>query len=77
MTHSKMKPKALALLGFLVSTEAQDILASKNYEYPANQSVKEHPNVAPLADLKVTPVKQETLADVGPTLKMLQKAGLN
>lgn len=77
MAHSKMKPKALALLNFLVSKDAQNILANKNYEYPSRPNIAEHPNVAPLRGLKVTPVKQETLADVGPTLSLLQKLGLN
>jgi iron(III) transport system substrate-binding protein len=77
LKHSKMKPKALALLNFLVSDEAQAILAVDNYEYPARSTVREHPNVAPLKGLKMTPVKQESLTDVGPTLKLLQKAGLN
>ena len=66
---------ASALLAFLVSEETQNTFAGKMYEYPTRPGVKTHPDVPALTG-SVVRVNQEALTDVGPTLNMLRKLGL-
>ncbi|MFT7623888.1 MAG: iron(III) transport system substrate-binding protein, partial [Myxococcota bacterium] len=75
--HSQKKDAVAKLLAFLISEDAQKLLSQDNFEYPARKGMRVHADVAPLSELKMTPVKQEHLTDAGPTLKLLQKVGLN
>ena len=77
LKHSKKQAVAAKLLEFLVSEDAQNVLAQDNFEYPSRTGMKVNAAVQPLGELKVTRVKQEHLTDVGPTLKLLQKLKLN
>ena len=66
---------ATALLEFLVSEETQNTLAGKMFENPTRPGVKTHPDVPALTGAVVR-VDQEALTDVGPTLAILRKLGL-
>ncbi len=70
-------PGAKALLEFMISEEAQKVLSQDNYEYPARKGMRVHTDVKALGEVKMTPVPQEHLTDVGPTNALLQKLGLN
>ena len=67
---------ARRLLEFLVSPAAQEYFAQETFEYPTVPGVATHPDVPPLSALNLADVDQEHLADVGPTLSMLQELGL-
>ncbi len=77
LAHSKRPDKAKKFLEYLLSEKAQTIFSQANYEYPARAGLTVHSNVAPMNTLKMTRVQQDHLTDVGATLKMLQKLGLN
>ena len=64
------------LLRYLVSRETQQRFSEENFEYPTRPGVPVHPDVAPLAHLHLARVDQAYLADVGPTLELLQDLGL-
>ncbi len=64
------------LAAWLVSEPAQRHFTHANFEYPARAGVPTHPDVAPLADIPLSPITQEHLADLGPTLAMLEALGL-
>lgn len=50
---SKNKAEAQKLLEYLVSPEAQRLLADSSFEFPVNQSVKAHPILADFGTFKI------------------------
>ena len=50
--HSRHKDAAVNLLEWLSSTEAQNLFADSNLEYPVNPNVKPHPTVAAWGSFK-------------------------
>lgn len=44
--YAQNRERAVQLIEFLSSTEAQNLYADANYEYPANPAVKPHPLIA-------------------------------
>jgi len=73
--HSKRKAKALKLVSFLLSHEAQTHFAQKVFEYPTIADVKLHPNVPPIPPGALAGDKA-ALADVQGTVRMLRDLGL-
>lgn len=67
---------AEALLTFLVSEASQTHFASEGFEYPTVPGIKTHERVPALETLGLADVDQRHLADLGPTLELLRKLGL-
>lgn len=68
--------QARELIEFLAGEAAQRHFAQETFEYPAVPGVPTHPRVPALDALGLADVDQAHLADVGPTLKLLQELGL-
>jgi iron(III) transport system substrate-binding protein len=54
--YAKNRESAVQLIEFLSSTEAQNLFADTNYEYPANPQVKPHPLIAAWGTFKADQV---------------------
>lgn len=54
--YAKNRQSAIHLIEFLSSSEAQNLFADVNYEYPANPSVKPHPLIAAWGTFKADQV---------------------
>jgi iron(III) transport system substrate-binding protein len=54
--HAKHRAQAIQLLEFLSSTQAQNLYADGNYEYPANPDVKPHALIAAWGPFKADTV---------------------
>ena len=73
---SPRRAAAEKLLAYLVSEGAQAHFANEVFEYPTVPGIKVHERVPSLDSLNLATVDQSHLADVGPTLKLLQELGL-
>jgi len=73
--HSDNVVGAEALLAYLVSEDAQSFFATQVYEYPTRPGVALHADV-PALDASLVSVDQAALTDIGPTLTLLRKLGL-
>ena len=73
--HSQRKAKALQLVNFLLSEEAQNHFAQKTFEYPTIKGIKLHPSVPPIAEGALAGDKS-ALADVQGTIKLLRRLNL-
>ncbi len=73
--HAKNVATAEQLVAFLVSKTAQTYFKDKVFEYPTVSDVSPPAAVSGLLE-NLSPVKQEALSDVGPTLTMLRELGL-
>jgi iron(III) transport system substrate-binding protein len=70
-------PAAQRLLDFLVSSEGQPLFAELNYEYPLVADVAAHPDVEPLAGLRLAEVDVAAAAlDIDATFALMEKVGL-
>lgn len=76
LKSSKNQPAGQALARFLLSESAQTVFAQENFEYPTRRGIATHPDVTPLKDVRLAPAPQAAMADVGPTIEMLQRLGL-
>jgi len=74
--ESPRRVAAEKLLAYLVSESAQAHFANEVFEYPTVPGIKTHERVPSLESLNLAEVDQSHLADVGPTLKLLQELGL-
>ena len=74
--NSSKLEEAKRLLEFLVSKSAQTYFAQKTFEYPTRPGIPAHADVTPVDQLNLAPIKQAWLADVGPTVALLQKLGI-
>jgi iron(III) transport system substrate-binding protein len=54
--HAKNRAAAIQLLEYLTTPEAQSLLASSSFEYPANPAVKPHPLLARFGSFKAQSV---------------------
>ena len=73
---SPRRDAALNLVRFLVGPEAAAYFAQESFEYPVRPGVETHEGVPSLDSLGLATVDQRALADVGPTLELLEKLGL-
>ncbi len=73
--HAKRVDTAETLVNFLVSKAAQTYFKEKVYEYPTVGDVAPPAAVSGLLE-NLSPVSQEALSDVGPTLTLLRELGL-
>lgn len=73
---SPRRAAAEKLLAWLLTDETQKRFARETFEYPTVPGVPTHPDVSPMKTLKLAPIDQAWLADVEPTLKLLQEVGL-
>ena len=76
---SAAEPKeAQEFLAFLVSNEAQELLAKSNvaFEYPLRPGVKPNPALTPFSDLQPPAIKASDLGNDQDAGQLLQEAGL-
>jgi iron(III) transport system substrate-binding protein len=74
--ESKNTEQAKQLLNYLVSEPTQTYFAQETFEYPTRTGIPAHKDVTPINQLNLAPVKQSWLADIGPTVSLLQKLGI-
>jgi iron(III) transport system substrate-binding protein len=74
--NSAQPEQAKRLIEFLVGKSAQTYFAEKTFEYPTRPGIPTHTDVTPLDQLNLAPIKQAWLADVAPTVSLLQKLGI-
>ena len=67
---------AEAFLAWLVSAAAQTYFAQETFEYPTRPGIPTHADVPALDTISLAPIDQAWLADVGPTLALLEDVGL-
>ncbi len=67
---------AWKLINHLLAPATQKRIAKELYEYPAREGVAAHPDVPPLEGVDLAKFDARHLADVGPTVAMLRKLGL-
>ena len=77
---SRHPEEALALIQFLLSSQAQQFFASEVFEYPITNSAVPHPNpkLVPLPELleRTPTINLGDLDDLDGTLKLLRKVGI-
>jgi iron(III) transport system substrate-binding protein len=77
LKSSSHQANAQRFLAFLVSPEAQQIIAhSESYEYPIVPGIAASPKEVPLAQLQPNAVSIADLGDGATAVSLLQKAGL-
>jgi iron(III) transport system substrate-binding protein len=69
-------PRALSLVEYLLSEEAQTSFAQETFEYPMIASVQPAADLVPLADLQGPAIDLADLASLPETIEMIQNAGL-
>ena len=74
--NSTKTEAAHAFIQWLLSDEVQTYFAQEGFEYPTRPGISTHPDVDPLKDGQLAPVKQAHLADLGPTRTMLTELEL-
>lgn len=67
---------AARFVTWLLSDDAQRYFAQETFEYPVATDVPTHPQVSPLASLRLATVDPVHLTDLEPTLEMLRGLGL-
>ncbi|MBI2999069.1 MAG: extracellular solute-binding protein [Deltaproteobacteria bacterium] len=74
--YAKNRQSAIHLIEFLSSSEAQNLFADVNYEYPANPSVKPHPLIAAWGTFKADQVDVAAAGELQvAAVKLLDRAG--
>jgi iron(III) transport system substrate-binding protein len=74
--HSQKQEAAAKLVEFLLSEPSQRYITQSGYEYPVRHGVKAADVLTPLADIELLEVDQTSIADVSPTVTMLQEMGI-
>jgi iron(III) transport system substrate-binding protein len=69
-------PRALQLVEYLLSEEAQTSFAEETFEYPMIASVPPAADLVPLAELQGPAIDLSDLASLPETIEMIQNAGL-
>lgn len=75
LKNSANKEAAKTFLNYLVSKKAQEYFNRDNFEYPARSDVVAE-GLTPLDQIPLANVSQASLADLKPTLALLQKLNL-
>ena len=74
--YAKNRDQAIKLIEFLSSSEAQNLYADANYEYPANPSVKPHSLIASFGTFKADKVDVAAAGEFQVTaVKLLDRVG--
>jgi iron(III) transport system substrate-binding protein len=74
--HAKHRAHAVTLLEFLSSTEAQNLYADANYEYPANPAVKPSTIITAWGDFKADSVDVAAAGELqASAVKLLDRVG--
>ncbi len=74
--HAKHKAEAVKLLEFLSSSDAQNLFADVNMEYPANPAVKPDPVVAAWGSFKQNPINVAKAGEnQAAAVKLMDRAG--
>jgi iron(III) transport system substrate-binding protein len=74
--HAKHRAQAIKLLEFLSSTEAQNLYADVNYEYPANPAVKPHTIIAAWGDFRADTVDVAAAGELqAAAVKLMDRVG--
>lgn len=74
--YAKNRKNAIQLIEFLSSTEAQNLYADTNYEYPANPTVKPHALIAAWGTFKADQVNVAAAGEFQvAAVKLLDRAG--
>ncbi len=74
--HAKHKAEAVKLLEFLSSSDAQNLFADVNMEYPANPAVKPDPAVAAWGSFKQNPINVAKAGEnQAAAVKLMDRAG--
>ena len=80
LTTSQNSEEALALIQFLLSSQAQQFFVSEVFEYPVTNNAVPNPNpkLVPLAELleRTPKINLGDLDDLDGTLKLLRKVGI-
>lgn len=72
---SKRAAQAEQLIAWLVSAEAQQLIAA-GFEYPVVTDVAALPGITPLSEIPLMTVEQRVLTDLSATLDLLRELGL-
>lgn len=74
--YAKHRENAIRLIEFLSTTEAQNLYADVNYEYPANPTVKPHGLIAAWGTFKADQVNVAAAGELqAAAIKLLDRAG--
>jgi iron(III) transport system substrate-binding protein len=74
--HVKHRDSAIMLIEFLSSTEAQNLFADANYEYPANPTVKASTIIAAWGDFKADTVDVASAGELqAAAVKLIDRVG--
>jgi iron(III) transport system substrate-binding protein len=76
LSAAKNKDAAWKLVEYLISAKTQAKITKDLYEYPARIGVATHPDVPALSTIGLATFDVAHLADVGPTVALLRKLGL-
>lgn len=76
LKSAKNPDAAWKFVNYLLRRDVQERIAKELYEYPARTGVAPHSDVPPLEGIGLAKFDVNHLADVGPTLAMLRKLGL-
>lgn len=78
LASSRRQPEAQRFLAFLVSRQAQEMLArsSVDYEYPLVKGVAPNPILTPVADLHPPAIAPAALGNDRPAAALIERAGL-
>jgi iron(III) transport system substrate-binding protein len=75
-THAKHRDHAIKLIEFLSSTDAQNLYADANYEYPANPAVKASTIITAWGDFKADTVDVAAAGELqAAAVKLLDRVG--
>jgi iron(III) transport system substrate-binding protein len=74
--HAKHRDNAVKLVEFLSSTDAQNLFADANYEYPANPAVKASTNITAWGDFKADTVDVAAAGELqAAAVKLMDRVG--
>jgi iron(III) transport system substrate-binding protein len=74
--YAKHREQAITLIGFLSSTEAQNLYADANYEYPVNPAVKPSTIITAWGDFKADAVDVAAAGELpAATVKLMDRVG--
>ena len=73
MKGSEHRTEVLDFVRWLIAEDAQTYFANESFEYPTRTGVATHADVPPLGELRLRNVDQAWLADIGPTVTLLQE----